>query len=105
MKCARWSCQLALLPVDTRCHTGAALASADFGGEPVMVVERFRYVAGERRFSNTPFGPTRRYGSPAYPSTTTSRVPSLVSSTLVPRSVTRTCSPGTDGVTERSTDS
>ena len=65
MKCARWSCQLAVVPVDTCRHTGVALASADFGGEPVMVVERLRYVAGERVFSNTPFGPTRRYGSPA----------------------------------------
>ena len=32
-----------------------AFASADFGGVPVMVVDRLRYVAGERVFSNTPF--------------------------------------------------
>ena len=38
----------------------AADESAIDGGEVVIVNERFKYVAGERRFSNTPRGPTRK---------------------------------------------
>jgi len=60
MKWARWSCQRAVVPFETRRHSGGADASALAGGLLVMVVVRFRYVAGERRFSKTPSGPTRR---------------------------------------------
>ncbi len=42
MKCARWSCHLAVVPVDTRRQTGSAFESADFGGALLMVVDRLR---------------------------------------------------------------
>ena len=55
------------------------------------------YVACECRFSNTPFGPTRRYGSSSYPSTVTSVELRFVSSNRVPRSTMRALIPGTAG--------
>ena len=48
MKCTRWSCQVAVVPDDTWCHTGGADESADFGGLLVGMRDRLRYVAGDR---------------------------------------------------------
>ena len=61
IQCARWSCQRAVVDDEILRHTGAAFASAIAGIFWGIVVEvRLRYVAGDRVFSNTPCGPTRR---------------------------------------------
>ncbi len=46
-----------------RRHSGCASALNSAGICLGAVVERFEKVEGERSFSNTPLGPTRRYGS------------------------------------------
>jgi len=46
-----------------RRQSGCASALNSAGICLGAVVERFEKVEGERSFSNTPLGPTRRYGS------------------------------------------
>ncbi|MCI4064599.1 hypothetical protein MRQ36_19265 [Micromonospora sp. R77] len=60
----RWSCQRTERPWSIRCQTGAAAGLASGGRLLSPASVRLRYVAGERLFSYTPPGPTRRYGSP-----------------------------------------
>src|SRR4051812_43682917 len=63
---ARSSGHVTAWPPDRLRHSGGAAASADLGtapGPPPGAV-RLRYSVGDRVFSNTPRGPTRRYGSP-----------------------------------------
>src|SRR5437588_1174455 len=64
----RRSRQRAVWPSPTRRHDGAGATPVVGGsvvvGELLLAVTRFRATDGERRFSNTPEGPMRRYGSP-----------------------------------------
>src|SRR5437588_5637034 len=56
-------------PSPVRCHDGGAETSALGGGavvvgDTVVADTLLRATDGDRRFSNTAAGPTRRYGSP-----------------------------------------
>ncbi len=57
----RWSCQLAADELDTLLHSGVAFASYwSCGGSLVGTRVRLRNTAGDRVFSQVPWGPIRR---------------------------------------------
>ena len=66
----RWSCQRAVCPDEIFFHSGVAVGDVSTPTGTVLPRRvRLMYVACECRFSNTPLGPMRRYGSASYPST------------------------------------
>jgi hypothetical protein len=74
IQCVRWSCQTATGSSAILRHDGARPPTSS---PPTTPPKRSRLATtdGDVAFSNAPPGPIRRYGSPAYPSTTSSPSP------------------------------